>query len=366
MTEWYDFYGFEQNPYEIKEPMKIPYELIEWNRDDLKDKWQMQRFIEDILKGRSVSIRIFGPSGSGKTWLLRYIEKEIKIKRERADAVFLYTKLTRVGASFLTFYKMFISNFKQIFLSQQKRIAQEAGLKIEDWENYFGDSDLAKALYYIAREDKERNKDAERWLMGERVGSSVLSKLDIISSLDDYKKCEVIKNIIRKVTEWFSVCLFFVDEIALVTPSVGRALGGVLKELLDEFYEKFSLAITYTATASDALIDYGYDYHFYRRFDYEVELSPIPEEYISDFFRVHHKCYRKKQIKVTDELSPFTEKAIKELYNLIAPEYRHPGPILKAAGNIVREAYYSKKKEIEPKFVKENKERIPKESLSSS
>ena len=364
MSEWFEFYGFKRNPYERKEPMDIPFEFVKWNRDDLKDKWQLDRFIEDVLKGRSVSLRVFGPSGAGKTWLLRYIEK--RIKQENKEALIFYTKLTRVEPTFEAFYRNFIENFKEHYLERFLNVVvNRAGLSINKWEEYFEDPDLAKALYHIAHKDEHRLV-SERWLLGENVSFSMLKSVEIVSSLSNYRKVEVLKSIIRKSVEIFPLCVLFVDEIGLVTPSVGRALGGALKELLDEFYEKFSLVSTYTATISDQLIDRGYDLHFYRRFDYEVELSPINRDYVADFLRIHHTCYRKKEVEVSDELLPFTEDSIKKLYDLIVPENCHPGSILKAAGNLAREASYMKIKQIDAAFVEKNANRIPRELLKSS
>jgi len=364
MNEWYELFGFRRNPYKTNEPIHIPYQFIEWNRDDLRDKWQSERFLEDILSARSVSMRIFGPSGSGKTWLLRYIEKRIMEKNK--NAVIFYTKFTRVEATFPTFYRIFIENFEQEYLDRfLKIVSKKAGLTVDDWIQYLGDADLARALYHIAHKN-EHLLTSERWLLGEKVSFSLLSPVDIVSPLSDYRKMEVLKSIIRKAVDLFPLCVLFVDEIALVTPSVGRAIGGALKELLDEFYEKFGLASTYTASISDALIDRGYDLHFYRRFDYEVELSPIKREYVSEFLKIHHRCYRREDVEIADQLSPFTKDGIEKLYDLIIPENCHPGPILKACGNLAREASSLEVRRIDAGFVEKNISRIPRELLKSA
>lgn len=362
MTEWYEFFGFKLNPYERKpNPMSVPYELIAWNRDDLRDKWQLDRFLEDILAGKSRALRIFGPTNSGKTWLLRYIDKCLVEK-----TVILYAAFTRVEPTFPIFFRIFVEDFEQRFLEKfLKAVNEKVGLPLEKWEEYVGDPDLGRALYHIAHKD-EHYLTSRRWFRGEKLSFSLLSPVGIISPLTDYGRMKVLRTIISKIVDLFPYCVFMVDEIGLVTPSVGRTLGGALKELMDTFYEKFGLVCSYTATISDALVlERGYDEHFYRRFDYEVELSAIPRDFAPKFLRLHHRLYRKEGARVDDELLPFTKEAIEKLYDLIRPDFYYPGYLLKACGNLVKEAYDSKPrvKVIDADFVEKTAERLPREML---
>ncbi|NVM56457.1 MAG: hypothetical protein HWN66_22355, partial [Candidatus Helarchaeota archaeon] len=94
---WYEKFGFKDDPYAIRSPMVVPFKQIEWNRDDLSDKPSFNRFIERVLDGRRVGMKVYGGEGSGKTWLLRYIQKILTEKsKEKALAIYTYAYIPRL------------------------------------------------------------------------------------------------------------------------------------------------------------------------------------------------------------------------------------------------------------------------------
>jgi hypothetical protein len=358
---WYERLGFVEDPYGIKRPRFIPLERLTWNRDDLEDKWQLERFIDDIVNQRSVSLRIFGPTRSGKTWLLRMIEKKLRSKLE--DVVILYTEVPEAEPTLSRFYEEFIESITPQLERILKAVDDKAGETISEWIKFLGDADLAHALFHIYHKD-EQQYVSYQWLRGLKVSSSALRTTEIISPLSNYKRVEVLVKLIEIASEIFPSCVLLVDEIGLVRPpSLARVIGSTLKELLDRLYAKFGLVCTYTAELSDQIVDVGYSVHFHKRFNYEVKLDPIERNYFPTFLRLHHECYRKEDFEVEDQLYPFTEDGAYKLLEILRGESHYPGPILHSCGMLAREAVDEEVRELDEEFIEENASRIPKDYL---
>jgi hypothetical protein len=334
---WYEQWDFEEDPYGIKRTQLLNFDKIIWNRDDLESKANVSGFLEGIDSGRSVSLRIFGPSRSGKTWLLKYIEKNLKVRMNN-DVIIIFAPIPESEPNLDSLYRQFISSLEFNMSSILAKAATKAGETQGDWRNYFGDHELGSALWHIHKKSDQKIF-AQEWLRGERLSGAQLEGAGLITTLTKYKKVQVMIKLIDSIRPLYQSCVLMVDELGLIRPpNNARVIGGILKEILDSFYERFGLICTYTSKLSDSLIDLGYSQHFYKRFDFEVEMSSIHTEYVPTFLRLHNQAYRKNDSKIADQLLPFTEDAIKALLELISFENYYPGPILHSCGIIAVEA----------------------------
>jgi hypothetical protein len=353
-------YDFEEYPYKIRpDPIYLPDEKIIWNRDDLDDKENLEKFVKALLERRSVGLRIYGVPGSGKTWLIRYFQKELLSKDK--NAVIFYVRIVGAKSTFSEFYSNFMASTTKQLEELLSAVVKKIGRDINKWISYWGDPNLAKALHHIYSKD-EHEMLARDWLADVPYSPAVLKAAGIFTRLaTDMQKVDVLEKLLHKASELFSTCVLVLDDIALVKRGFGRELGRIIKDIWDGFYERFGLICTYTAEASGELIDAGYDLHFYRRFEYEVGLRPVKRDYVPTFLRLHHTCYRKKDAKIEDQLYPFTEDAIYKIIDLISPTSVLPGDILRTCGNIVLAAEKAKVKIIDKRFVDENQNLIPPE-----
>jgi len=362
MTQtWFEEFGFEDDPYHVREPIWFPEKRITWNRDDLdeSDKKNLENFIEDISSQRAAALRIYGSSGAGKTWLLRYIEKQLELKIE--NPIIFYYAVVGAKSEFSEFYLGLMDDgIKPQLQKLLNVVTQKIGKDIADWKKYWEESDLAVVLHHINSEDE--HKDLSKGWLTDEVPLGSLKSASITTRLStDHAKMRTLKTLLIKASELFSACVLFIDEIALVRRGFGRELGRILKDLLDGFSEKFGLVCTYTAETSDALLD-SYDEHFYRRFEYEVGLKSIKRDYLPTFLRLHHQCYRKEDVKIRDQLHPFTEGAVYKLADLMDPARHLPAPILLSCGKLAREAFRTERRIINEEFIDKNKGSIPPDS----
>ena len=362
---WFENWDFEEDPYGIKRTQLLNFDRITWNRDDLEDKANVESFLESVLSERSISLRVFGPSRSGKTWLLKYIEKRLK-EQMGDDIIIIFAAIPESEPTLDSFYRQFILSLDYNMTSFLAKVATHAGETQGDWRKYFGDHELGSALWHINKKS-DQEVIAQEWLRGVRLTGSQLAETGLITSLTNFKKVQIMIKLIDSTRPLYKSCVLMVDEIGLIRPpNNARIIGGILKEILDSFYEKFGLVCTYTSQLSDSLIDLGYSQHFYKRFDFEVEMSPIKEEYVSTFIRKQNEVYRKKDSRIADQLLPFAEDGVKALLELLSFENCYPGPILHSCGILAGEATKKEKKSVSANFVKENGTLIPKNYLRQS
>lgn len=357
---WYEKFGFEDDPYVIRGPRTIPLERIKWNRDDLSDKPHLDRFIERVLDSRRVGMRVYGGEGSGKTWLLTYMEKTLKEKSKgKALVLYSYGYIPLLQPTFSIFYERFISEIEKHLPKILKAIDKKAGHKKVNWEKCLGNRDLATALSNIHDEEKEKAKENrlyKDWLYGKRMTSKDLGDIGITSSLaEDYKKYEVMRTLIENCFLVFSSVTLVVDELENAPPGLAKGLGDSLRDLIDSFYDKFSLVCSYTTEIADEVIDWGYGIFLYARLEHEVKMNALGADATPRFLRIHHECYREAGYKVEDQLSPFEESGVKRLVELIDPKYCYPRTVLTNCGVLAEEAFRQDAK-VTAKFVDGNKE----------
>lgn len=345
----YKKFEFDEDPYANIDPIAISLDRIEWNRDDLKDaKRELQNFMEDVEGLNRVALKIWGPWGSGKTWLLRLIQKLVK-----TDVLVIYTKIAKVEPTFSVFYHTFIEslmpNIREICKGIDKD--ENAGPTISGWIDFIKDEDLAHCLWHLYREDTY-SRVSKRWLFGEKAPPKDLLDASLITTLDgDYKKYKVLEELIDLSRLAFQTPILIIDQLESATGKIAGQIGDVLRELLDEFYERFAIICAYTAEIEDEWYDFGYTEALERRIDYKIELKSLEKDYIPEFLRRHHALYRKKDIKITDELSPFTEDGIQRILEVMDPGAHYPGYILTNCRNLAREATNEDVKEIDKGFV---------------
>jgi hypothetical protein len=362
---WFETWDFEEDPYGIKRTQLLNSKRIIWNRDDLENKPNVDSFIDNVANGRSVSLRIFGPSRSGKTWLLKYIEKSLK-ERMNNDVLVIMAPIPESDSNLDSWYRYFISSIEFNMDSFLAKASAKAGQTQGDWRKYFGDHELGYALWHISKKSDQKFIAME-WLRGEKLSGPQLTEAGLVSSLTKYKKVQIMIKLIDSIRLLYQSCVLMVDEIGLIRPpSNARVIGGILKDILDSFYERFGLICTYTADLSDTLIDLGYSQHFYKRFDFEVDMSAIHVEYMPLFVRKHNEAYRRSDSKIGDQLLPFTEEAIEALLELISFENYYPGPILHCCGILAAEATKNELKLINGDFVRANRGLLPKNYLRPS
>jgi len=357
---WYEKFGFKDDPYVIRSPMVVPFQQIKWNRNDLADKASLDSFIERVLSGRRVGMKVYGGEGSGKTWLLRYIEK-ILMEKSKGKVLVLYTYsyIPRLEPTFSVFYEKFISEIGVHLPSILKVIDAKADHKKANWPTYLGDTDLATALSNI--HDAEENTDAYMtWLSGARMPATELRTLGISLSLDrDYRKYEVMKTLIVQSLLAFSSFTLIVDELENAPPSLARGLGDSLRDLLDSFYDKFSLVCSYTAEMADDVVDWGYGKWLYDRLEHQIKMDAFKDHHaMMEFLRIHHECYRKARYKVEDQLLPFEESGVERLMELVDPKICYARPMLINCGLLAEQAALRDVK-VTDKFVDENNEFLP-------
>lgn len=336
---WYEKFGFKDDPYVIRSPMVIPFEQIKWNRDDLADKLSLDRFLERVLSGRRVGMRVWGGEGSGKTWLLRYIEKVLTEKSKgKALIAYTYAYIPGLEPTFSIFYEKFISEIDRHLPVILKAIDEKADHKKAKWGDYLGDRDLAVALSNI--HDGENVDAYKAWLSGTRMTSTELHSLNLVSPLvRDYKKYEVMRTLITQSLLAFSSFTLIVDELENAPPGLAKGLGDSLRDLLDSFYDKFSLVCGYTAMMADDIIDWGYGKFLYKRLEHEIRMDTIKEvDAAIQFLRIHHECYRKARYKVEDQLFPFQESGVRRFIELIDPKECYARTMLTNCGVLAEQA----------------------------
>ena len=356
---WYEKSGFKDDPYVIRSPMVVPFKQIKWNRNDLADKPSLDSFTERVLDRRRVGMRVFGSDGSGKTWLLRWIEKTLTEKSKgKALVLYTYSYIPRLEPTFSVFYEKFISEIDSYLPPILKAIDEKADHKNVNWPPYLGDTDLATALSHI--HDAENVDAYKRWLSGARMLTTELRDLSLSRPLErDYKKYEIMKTLITQSLLAFSSFTLIVDELENAPPVLARGLGDSLRDLLDSFYDGFSLVCSYTAEMADDIIDWGYGKWLYERLEHEVEMDAFKDpDAMMEFLRVHHECYRQAKYKVGDQLFPFEESGVRRLMELVDPKICYARPTLINCGVLAEQAARQDAK-VTDKFVDENKELLP-------
>lgn len=337
---WYEKFGFEDDPYVVRSPMVVPFQQIKWNRNDLVDKPSLDRFLERVLAGRRVGMKVYGGEGSGKTWLLRWIEKTLT-ERSKGKALILYTYsyIPKLEPTFSVFYEKYISEIDRYLPVILKKIDEKADHNRANWPTYLGDNNLATALSHIY--DKEKNADAyKRWLSGASMSATDLRNLELTFPLErDYKRYEVMRTLITQSLLAFSSFTLIVDELENAPPSLAKGLGDSLRDLLDSFYDRFSLICSYTTEIADEIIDWGYGTFLYKRLEHEVKMDTLKDlDAAMEFLRVHHECYRKTGYGVEDQLFPFEQSGIKRLMELIDPKQCYARTILINCGTLAEDA----------------------------
>lgn len=356
---WYEKFGFKDDPYVIRSPMVVPLERIKWNRDDLSDKPSFLKFVQRVLDGRRVGMKVYGGEGSGKTWLIRYIEKVLKEKsKQKALVLYIYGGIRRLEPTFSNFYEEFVRRIEPHLPKILGAIHKKAGYKRTNWDKYLGDKDLATALSVIHEGREDDVHKAWLWLLGRRMSAAELRDIKIVSPLlGDYKKYEVLRTLIQHSLLVFSSFTLVVDELENAPPAFARALGDTLRDLIDSFYDKFSLVCSYTTEIADELIDLGYGIFLYKRLEHEVKMNALESDATVSFLRIHHECYRKPGYKVQDQLFPFEASGVKRLVDLTDPKQCYPRTVLTNCGVLAEEAATATKDtKVTAAFVNDNKE----------
>jgi len=353
---WFEKFEFEEDPYNKIDPPLIPFERIQWNRDDLsEEKKKIDYLIDDIKASYKIAILAYGPIGSGKTWVGRVIEK--KITSEVKNALIVRTRIPRIQPNFSAFYRIFVDSIlkNDEYISKLK---EKIGTSRKDWEAQIENQDLAHCLWHIVEGSIEKRVIAKRWLIGESLTTKDLSLIDVVTKLDmDYKKLEIIKALLEKSLLAFPMTLLYIDEMENANPTFARQIGDVLRDFLDSFYEKFVLTCFFTAESIEDWYDYGYSEALYRRLNYKLKLDAIKREYAPTFLRKHHEVYRKKTAKIKDQIYPFTDEGVDKLIEMMDISKRYPGYILPNCGILARDAE-KENKVIDAQFVIDHQRRL--------
>lgn len=357
---WYRDFRFKQDPYSIRDPQVIPLSLIEWNRDDLGDANDFKQFLQSVLNTDRVGLKAYGQDGCGKTWLARVIEKNLV--QAKGKSLVIYTKIQRLQPEFSPFYELFLSGIRPHLDKILAALAKEAGPTPDRWVQVTGDQDLGQCLWHLYhmsnREDITRT--CNDWLDGLRLGRPELTRVSMSWPLDkDYRKFEVMRSLIGVSLYAFSTCTLIVDELENAPVQFARRLGDSLRDMIDSFYDRFSLVCMYTAEIADEMLDRGYGEFLYGRLEWAVKLDAVQLEYAPVLLRQHHSIYRSKTAKaeIKDQLWPFSEGGIKRLIQLMDRRKWYPRFIFINCGRLAREAAQAKE-EINEDFVNAHKNRL--------
>ena len=347
---WYEKFDFEEDPYTKRDPLLIPLKRMVWDRPDLKDaKASLDSFLKDTMDEYRVALKIYGPHGSGKTWLLRLIQK--LIKTNMAGALTAYTKIPYLEASFSTLYQIFMMDLdrEEKLTKIINGISEKTGRTVVEWMGFLGDRDLAQCLHNIRHGNEVQL--SKGWLFGQSLSLTDLKRAKIYVRLDsDYEKFRVMHSVLEKSSLVFSTSIVLVDELENADPSLAKRLSDALRDLLDGFSQKFALVASYTAQREENWFDYGYSQALARRFDYIIDLRSLNRDDLPEFLRQHNKAYRKEDSRVNDQIYPFSEEAIFELFDIMDIGYRYPGFILPNCGIVARIAA-KRDIEINPKLI---------------
>ena len=356
---WFEKFEFEEDPYRNVDPIKIPLERIVWNRNDLTGaKDNLDAMLKSVEDSYRVAVRVYGPNRSGKTWLWRYIQKEM-LSRVK-EALVANSRIPELDASFDAFYSILV---KSIFgetidpnAKYLERLKEVVGANGEKYTEFMGMHDLAVCLRRIALNDEQRDICRE-WLLGSSVPIRDVNAAGISSRLDtSYKKYEVLRTLLEKSSALFPTTAMIVDEMENASPKLAIQMSDMLRDLLDAFYDKFVLILSFTATTVGEWYDLGYKRALDGRIDYNFYLDSLKVEYSPTFLRLHQQTYRRKKFS-GDQLSPFTEDGIKYLVSLMTEDTRYPGLILSNCG-ILAKAAATEDRRVNEDFVKKWSERL--------
>jgi len=350
MPTWFEALHFAKDPYEKLDPYKIDLKYLAWDRPDLdKAARNLYAFVKDILDGRRTGLKVFGSAGSGKTWFTRIIEKETLAKNPRI--LFIYTKVPRLEPTFQVVYRLAIQDLLDNYFDKIARYVKETQKGETDlnaWKNAIGDEDLATAFQqYYSGTNKALSK---KWLTGDKLSAYELDSLKVTRSLDsDYDRFEMLIQIFEKLSSVFSTSMFVIDELENASVKLAGQLSDSLRDMLDRFAEKFALVASFTAQKDEEWYDLGYTEQLNRRFDYAVKLEALDK--VADFLRIHQQAYRKPDVKINDQLYPFTEEGAVSLLEIMQPGNRYPGYYLPNCRDLAK---LCAGKPIDADFVKKN------------
>lgn len=333
---WHENFQFREDPYSIRDPYTYPsLKFFKWNRDDL-DRTQLDVFLTRVLAGKRAGLKVYGPSGSGKTWLARIVEKGLKARQKKGQVV--YTRLTALDPSFSTLYDGFLESVTGETLTGVFQVLRKREKHtLLEWKTVIPDENLAACLWHLAYEPEKKDY-CQMWLRGEKLTASDLDQLEVTSSLDrDIKKFRAMKGLIELLRAAYPFVTLIVDELENARPVYAKALSDVFRELVDAFYDRFSLLCCYTAERADDWFDLGYTDFLYSRLELLFSLDSITSSYAPTWLRKLNETYRKKTFS-GDQLAPFTEEGVQRLLELMSPGRRYPRYILSNCAILAEQA----------------------------
>jgi len=361
MAKDYEKFGFVKNPYEKINPYLIEEKYLIWNREDLFDvRKKLDKFIDDVIDGRRVSIRIFGPAGSGKTWLTRILAKELREKNgptPKDQSIFIYTFLPELSPTFSTLYQNAIDYFLKHEFEKIKKYVEsvDKSLNFGSWEKVMKHDELCHVFGWISTGTPNQHL-AKKWLRGEKISATELTTLNFTYALDtDYKKFALLSELLKELNRMYRSVVFIIDELEHVSTKLAGAIGDAMRSLLDDFSENFALITAFTAQKEDEWYDIGFSEALSRRFDYLVALDSISSDSIDSFLTLHHKMYLKPELQEKASIAPFTKGTLQELLRTTSPRYHFPGYTLPNCGELLREAHEKNEDTITLDFLTENK-----------
>lgn len=360
MAKEYEKFGFVKSPYEKTNPYLIEDKYLTWNREDLSDvRKKLDKFIDDVIDGRRVSIRVFGPAGSGKTWLTRILGKELCEKdgsTPKEQSIFIYTFLPELSSTFSTLYQNAIDYFlKHEFERLKNYVASvDKSLNFGSWEKVMKHDELCHVFGWISTGTPNQYL-AKKWLKGEKISPSELTALKFTYALDtDYKKFLLLTELLKELSKIYRSVILVIDELEHVSSKLVASIDDSMRSLLDDFSENFALVASFTAQKEDEWYDIGFSEALSRRFDYLVALDSISSDSIDSFLAAHHKMYLKPELQEKASIAPFTKDSLQELLRVTSPKYHFPGYTLPNCGELIREAGEKDVNDINSDFLKAN------------
>jgi len=322
---WFEDYHFIADPYAKLNPFKTDLGRFEWNRSDMSDAHSdMTRFVENLSSGQKSGMRVIGAIGSGKTWFARIVEKVLLTRQ--SDSIFVYTKVPRIEPTFSNVYHIAIQDILTYFEKISEKVRANAGRIDENgWLEVFEEEDLGRGLNAI-NSGGPNSLLAKSWLLGNRITSSNLNSLNIVNSItSDFKRFQILVELFRSLSRLFQSAVLVVDELENAPIRLAGGLSDGLRDMLDEFTQKFGMLCLFTAESFDEWYEAGYTEALTRRLDFHVSIEEISSSAVAELVRKHHAIYRDDEFQGDDQLFPFTEEAILKAHQLTSVGRKYPG-----------------------------------------
>lgn len=328
----YRMYGLEGNPFPY---VGVPKDAVSLYADRKRELKMIEEVIRSSLQNVSCHAALIGSYGSGKTHTLKYLKRQIEEQLE--DVVVIY--IPNPGDRVLSLYSNFIYEFgfhrlEELVWKFLEFASGERNLrrKVNEGEvllpeileigkrrlmNEIKYTDFSTAFLKLTME--ECKFLAWKYLCGEPIISDYRKELDVVTPIDNDEKAlrafMSLKHILSLLGNKL-ICLL-IDEfesIEYLHPILKQKILNGIRHLIDLNPQGLCLII---GCAPEVWADIIKDYHaFSDRIFRQITLRALNEKEAYDFVASYLKAFRINDFEIPNEIFPFTEDAIGEIYRV--------------------------------------------------